>query len=74
MKYTLKNAGFGSNLDKPKFWVKNGISYLNFHFQLYIFFIEFLSQHLGLSIFDPNMAWNNPAFFRVYTDRFSWEI
>jgi len=20
----------------------------------------------GLSIFDPNLGWNNPAFFRVY--------
>jgi len=30
-----------------------------------IFLITFLTQHLGLSIFDPNLGWNNPAFFRV---------
>jgi len=53
--YTLNNAGllepkFGSNMDKPKCWVKNVIS--NFHFQLYIFLIDFL----GLSIFDPNLG------------------
>jgi len=28
------------------------------------FLITFLTQHLGLSIFDPNLTWNNP-FFRV---------
>jgi len=27
--------------------------------------IAFLTQHLGLSIFDPNLGWNNSAFFRV---------
>jgi len=27
--------------------------------------MTFLTQHLGLSIFDPNLGWNNPAFFRV---------
>jgi len=26
----------------------------------------FLTQHLGLSIFDPNLGSNNPVFFRVY--------
>jgi len=29
------------------------------------FLITFLTQHLGLSIFDPNVGWNNQAFFRV---------
>jgi len=29
------------------------------------FLNTFLTQHLGLSIFDPNLGWNNPAFFRV---------
>jgi len=26
--------------------------------------MTFLTQHLGLSTFDPNLGWNNPAFFR----------
>jgi len=29
------------------------------------FEIMFLTQHLGLSIFDPNLGSNNPALFRV---------
>jgi len=29
------------------------------------FEITFLTQHLGMSIFDPNFGWNNPALFRV---------
>jgi len=28
--------------------------------------MAFLTQHLGLSIFDPNLGSNNPALFRVY--------
>jgi len=70
--YTLNNAGlfepkFGSNMDKPKFWVKNLISILT-QLQLSLstnfFYCIFLTQHLGLSIFDPNLGWkwNNPAF------------
>jgi len=27
--------------------------------------ITFLTQHLGLSIFDPKLGKNNPSFFRV---------
>ncbi len=30
------------------------------------FYIKFLTQKLGKSIFDPKLGWNNPAFFRVY--------
>jgi len=30
------------------------------------FNVQFLTQHLGLSIFDPNLRWNDPAFFRVH--------
>jgi len=26
----------------------------------------FLTQHLGLSIFDPNLGSNNPELFRVF--------
>jgi len=29
------------------------------------FEITFLTQHLFMSIFDPNLGWNIPAFFRV---------
>jgi len=51
--YTLKNAGlfqpkFGSNMDKPKCWVKNVIKKL--------VGLKFLTQYLGLSIFDPNLG------------------
>jgi len=28
--------------------------------------MKFLTQHLGLSIFDPNLGSNNPALFRLY--------
>jgi len=69
--HTLKNAvlfqpKFGSNMDKPKCWVKNVIKKMtakseslswvkmltfNCHF-----LITFLTQHLGLSIFDPNLG------------------
>jgi len=27
--------------------------------------VTFLTQHLDLSVFDPNLGWNNPALFRV---------
>jgi len=27
--------------------------------------MKFLTQQLGLSIFDPNLGGNNPALFRV---------
>jgi len=30
------------------------------------FEMTFLTQYLGLSIFDPNLGSNNPALFRVY--------
>jgi len=28
--------------------------------------VKILTQHLGLSIFYPNLGWNNQALFRVY--------
>jgi len=40
---------FGSNMDKPKCWVKNVQLKVEFE-------ITFLTQHLALSIFDPNLA------------------
>jgi len=46
-------------MDKPKCCVKT------FTFNC-TFFIAFLTQHLGLSLFYPNLGSNNPAFFRVY--------
>jgi len=60
--YTLKNAGlfqpkFGSNIHKPKCCVKMQLNEQK---------MTFLTQHLGLSIFYPNMGSNNPALFRVY--------
>jgi len=38
------------------------------------FLITFLTQHLGLSTFDPKLVLNNPAFFRVYVicDLYTW--
>jgi len=52
-------------MDKPKCWVKNVISVLT-QLQLLLptvhFLLHFLTQHLGLCIFDPNLSWNNPAF------------
>jgi len=30
-----------------------------------IFFNYIFKPRLGLSIFDPNLGWNNPACFRV---------
>jgi len=61
---TLKNAGlfqpkFGSNMDKPKCWVKNVIQKLQLKVKVEVglkFKIKFLTQHLGLSIFDPNLG------------------
>jgi len=46
--YTLKNAGlfqpkFGSNMDKPSRWVT-------------FFYISFLTQYLGLTMFDPKLG------------------
>jgi len=43
----------------------------NGHFKVKVevglkFEMTFLTQHLGLSIFDPNLGSNNPALFRVY--------
>jgi len=41
------------------------LTQLQFSLSTAHFLIGFLLQHLGLSIFDPNLGWNNPAFFRV---------
>jgi len=49
-------------MDKPKCWVKNKIKFKK-NAQLKV---KVLTQHLGLSIFDPNLDQNNPALFRVY--------
>jgi len=44
-------------MDKPKCWVKNAIKYFTVESKLgevgLKFEIEFLTQHLGLSISDP---------------------
>jgi len=62
-----KNAGlfqpkFGSNMDKPKYWVKNVLNLKFKKFKILTqlslstsnFLITFLTHHLGLAIFDPN--------------------
>jgi len=46
-------------------WTRLQLSLSTVHF-----LISFLTQHLGLSIFDPNLGWNNPAFFKVYKTSF----
>jgi len=46
-------------MDKPKCWVKNAIKNVQLK-------VKVLTQHLGLSIFYPNLGSNNPALFRVY--------
>jgi len=56
---------FGLNMDKQKCWVKNVISNFN-PTSTFNILIAFLTQHLGLSIFYPNLGSNNPALFRVY--------
>jgi len=48
---SIFDPNFGSNMDKPKYWVKN--------------LIKIVTQWLGLSIFDPKLGLNNPAIFRV---------
>jgi len=67
--YTLKNSWVVST----QIWVKYGQTQMLKKLQLkvkaefgLIFEITFLTQHLGLSIFDPNLGSNNPALFRVY--------
>jgi len=66
--HTLKkNVGlfqpkFGSNMDKPKCWVKNAIKNVQVKVEVGL---KFENQHLGLSIFYPNLGSNNPALFRV---------
>jgi len=56
-----KNAGlfqpkFGSNMDNPKCWVKNVIQKCTVEIESWRFYIKFLTQHLGLSIFDPTLG------------------
>jgi len=53
------NPNFGLKMQfkkKLQLKVKVGLKFEN----------TFLTQHLGLSIFDPNLGSNNPVFFRVY--------
>jgi len=47
------------NMDKPKSWVKNVIKKVQLKVKVEVgfkFYITFLTQHLGLSIFDPNLG------------------
>jgi len=36
--------------------------------------IKFLTQHLGLSIFYPNLGWNNPARGFMHSCTTSWTL
>jgi len=54
--WTNPNVGLKMQLKNLKFKVEVGLK----------FKMTFLTQHLGLSIFDPNLGSNNPALFRVY--------
>jgi len=47
-------------MGKPKCWVKNVIKKIQLKVK-----VEVGLNWGGLSIFDPNLGWNNPAFFRV---------
>jgi len=46
-------------MDKPKCWVKQILTQLQLSLSTVHFLIAFLS------IFYPNLGWNNPAFYRV---------
>jgi len=48
------NPNLGQKMDKHKFWVKNAIPKFTVEVGLK-FEITFLTQQLGLSIFDPNL-------------------
>jgi len=52
-------------MDKPKCWVKNTKVKVKVEVGLK-FEMTFLTQHLGLSIFYPNLGSNNPESFRVH--------
>jgi len=62
--FSLKNAGlfqpkFGSNMVKPKCWVQNVKKKIQLKVKVEVGLkceITFLTQHLGLTIFDPNLG------------------
>jgi len=59
IKLTLKNTGlfqpkFGSNMGKPKCWVKNIIKKITVESEILI--MNNLPQHLGVSLFQPNLG------------------
>jgi len=65
----LFQPNLGSNMDKPKCWVKNAIQKCTVESESWSWvkiLNDILTQHLGLSIFYPNLGSNNPALFRVY--------
>jgi len=48
---------FGSNMDKPKCWLKNVIKKIQLKVEVELKFkMTFLTQHLGLPIFDPTLG------------------
>jgi len=48
------NPTFGSNMDKPKCWVRNAIKNVQLKVEVGLKFE--ITQHLGLSIFYPNLG------------------
>jgi len=56
------NPNLGQIWTNPNVGLKMTFQNFNFYFQRYFFYC-ILTQHLCLSIFDPNLGWNNPAFF-----------
>jgi len=56
------NPNLGQIWTNPNVGLK--ITFKNFNFSR--FFDYILTQHLGLSIFDPNLGWNNPASILEY--------
>jgi len=69
--YTLKNAGlfepkFGSNMDKPKYWVKNVISNFNptstFTFNCN-FFNYIFNSTFGFFHIWPKFGFKQPSIF-----------
>jgi len=54
------NPNLGQIWTNPNAGLKMQLKNLQLKFEITI-----LTQHLGLSIFDPNLVSNNPALFRV---------
>jgi len=65
--WTNPNVGFKMSF---QILTQLQLSLLNY---IYFFIIAFLTQHLGLSIFDPNLGWNKPAFLECINILMQWK-